>query len=43
MTLLNELTAPTNYEPLFAALGLIAAFAIIFLAIKGKLRDWLLR
>ena len=41
--LLAEQTTQLFYEPLMAALGMIAAAAIIFLAVKGKLRDWFIR
>ncbi len=43
MTILLFDLNPATLEPILAAIGLISAFAIIFLAIKGKLRDWFLR
>jgi len=41
--LLTEQITQVSYEPLMAALAMIAAAAIIFLAVKGKLRDWFIR
>ncbi len=41
--LLNEQSATLAYEPLLAALGILACCAVIYLAVKGKLRNWFLR
>ena len=40
---LTEQTAQVGGEPIVAAVALLVAGAIIFLAAKGKLRDWFLR
>lgn len=43
-TLVDASTSATTFatEPLFAVIAVVAFTVLIFLSIKGKLRDWFL-
>jgi hypothetical protein len=42
MSILLDATTSSN-EPLLIAAGIVVFAVIVFLAIKGKLRDWIMR
>lgn len=43
MILLNETATATNWELVLVCIRIVLALLIVYLAVRGKLRSWMLR